>query len=79
MYMWVLLLIVFLYAGWILATGSQKTQWVRLVDVFVYGPYLIYLSVHDDYLFSYNEKIFLLFFGASTVTYNARNFITKIY
>jgi hypothetical protein len=70
-----LLLVIFLYFGWIFATGSQKTQWVRLVDVFVYGPYLIYLSMQDDYTFSYYEKIFLLFLGASTITYNARNFL----
>ena len=73
--MWPLLLVVFVYCGWIFATGSQKTQWVRLVDVFIYGPYLIYLSMQDDYTFSYYEKIFLLFFGASTITYNARNYI----
>lgn len=72
--MWTFLLIVFLYLGWFLATGSQKTQWVRLVDVFVYGPYLIYLSTKDDYTFSEYEKLFLLFLGATTITYNAHNY-----
>lgn len=70
-----LLLIIFLYAGWFLATGLSKTQWVRLIDIFVYGPYLIYLSIHNTYLFSSYEKLFLLFFGATTITYNARNYL----
>jgi hypothetical protein len=52
----------------------SKTQWVRLVDIFVYGPYLIYLSTKDDYTFSEYEKLFLLFLGATTITYNARNY-----
>jgi len=73
--MWAFFLILFLYIGWILATGTQKTQWVRLVDIFVYGPYLLYLSTKDDYTFSVYEKIFLLFLGATTVTYNARNYL----
>lgn len=72
--MWAFFLILFLYLGWILATGTQKTKWVRLVDIFVYGPYLIYLSTKDDYTFSEYEKLFLLFLGATTITYNARNY-----
>ena len=70
-----ILLIIFLYVGWVLATGSQKTQYVRLVDIFIYGPYLIYLSSQDNYEFSIYEKIFLLFLGATTITYNARNYL----
>jgi cbb3-type cytochrome oxidase subunit 3 len=75
--MWTLLLIVFLYAGWYFATGTQKTQWVRLIDIFVYGPYLIYLSTNDSYTFSEYEKLFLVFFGATTIAYNARNYLKK--
>ena len=70
-----LLLIVFLYAGWYFATGSSKTQWVRLIDIFVYGPYLIYISLHNQYVFTYAEKVFLLFLGATTISYNARNYL----
>lgn len=75
--MWIFFLIVSLYAGWYFATGTQKTQWVRLIDIFVYGPYLIYLSTTDTYTFSDVEKMFLVFFGATTITYNARNYLSK--
>jgi hypothetical protein len=65
----------FAIAGWWLATGSEKTQWVRLVDVFVYGPFLIYLSAQSSYTFSVYEKAGLLFLGATTITYNLRNYL----
>ncbi len=73
---WIIGLLLFLAVGWWMATGSSKTQWVRLVDVFLYGPYLVYLSAQEGaYEFSIIEKTFLLFLGATTVTYNARNYL----
>lgn len=72
----ILLTIVFFGIGWFFATGSSKTQWVRLVDVFIYGPYLIYLSQQsEDYVISKGENIFLLCLGATTITYNLRNYL----
>ncbi len=61
--------------GWFLASGAGKTQWVRAVDVLVYGPYLIYIALHTTYTFSKVEKWFLYFLGSTTITYNLRNFI----
>ena len=73
---WLIGLLLFFAVGWFLATGSSKTKWVRLVDVLLYGPYLIYLSAQEgSYEFSTLEKVFLLFLGASTVSYNARNYL----
>jgi hypothetical protein len=69
------LLIIFSMAGWWFATGSSKTQWVRLADVFLYGPYLTYLAFQTDYTFSMLEKVFLLLMGTTTITYNARNYL----
>ncbi len=69
------LLIAFAIVGWVLATGTNKTQGVRLVDIFIYGPYLTYLAFQENYVFSMAEKVFLLFLGATTVSYNARNFL----
>ena len=69
------LLIAFAVVGWVLATGTDKTQAVRLVDIFIYGPYLTYLAFQEEYVFSIAEKVFLLFLGATTVSYNARNFL----
>ena len=71
----ILLLFAFLVVGWRLATRYNKTNGVRLVDVFIYGPYLIYLSMQHNYVFSVYEKIFLLFLGATTISYNARNYL----
>ncbi len=67
-------LLFFGLVGYIAARGS-KTQWVRLLDVFAYGPYLIYLSLQTNYTFSTLEKVFLLFLGATTITYNGRNYL----
>jgi hypothetical protein len=69
------MLIIFAAIGWILATGVQKSQYVRVIDVLLYGPYLIYLSLKKTYTFTYLEKVFLLFFGTTTITYNLRNLI----
>lgn len=70
------LTIVFFVIGWFFATGSSKTQWVRLVDICIYGPYLIYLSQQpEDYVISDTENMFLLFLGATTITYNLRNYL----
>jgi len=69
------LLIVFSIVGWMAASGVSKTQWVRLADVFLYGPYLTYLAFQTDYTFSAIEKVFLLFLGVTTITYNARNYL----
>jgi hypothetical protein len=69
------LAIIFTIFGWYMATGTQKTQFVRLFDIFIYGPFLIYLSMKTTYTFSFLEKVFLLFIGTTTVSYNLRNFL----
>jgi hypothetical protein len=70
-----LFVILFLVIGWLLATGLDKGQYVRLFDVLLYGPYLMYLATKDSYTFSMTEKMFLLFVGTTTVSYNLRNFL----
>lgn len=61
--------------GWYLANGQSKSQYVRLIDVFIYGPYLTYLAFQDHYVFSLVEKIFLVFLGITTITYNGKNYL----
>jgi hypothetical protein len=61
--------------GWSLANGESKSQYVRLIDVFIYGPYLTYLAFQNNYVFSYVEKIFLIFLGITTITYNGKNYL----
>ena len=68
-------IVVFAVLGWLAATGVEKSQSVRLIDVLLYGPYLMYLAMKQTYTFSVGEKIFLLFLGTTTVTYNLRNLL----
>ena len=74
-YLLITLSIVFFILGWFLANGQSKTQYVRLVDIFVYGPYLTYLAFQEEYVFTIFEKIFLLFLGITTITYNGKNYL----
>ena len=74
-YLLIVLSIIFSLLGWILANGNSKTQYVRLVDIFIYGPYLTYLSFQTNYTFTIIEKIFLLFLGITTITYNGNNYL----
>ena len=74
-YLLIVLSISFALLGWFLANGSSKTQYVRLIDIFIYGPYLTYLSFQTNYTFTIIEKIFLLFLGITTITYNGNNYL----
>jgi intracellular septation protein A len=74
-YLLILLSIIFAILGWVLANGQSKTQYVRLVDIFIYGPYLTYLAFQKNYVFTIIEKIFLLFLGITTITYNGKNYL----
>ena len=67
--------IVFGLYGWYSANKVNKTQFVRLVDIFVYGPYLVFLVFIQDYTLGFYDKLFLLFLGITTITYNARNYL----
>jgi|688.fasta_scaffold1590604_2 hypothetical protein len=67
--------LVFALIGWITANGNSKTQYVRLFDILLYGPYLTYLAFQKEYVFSLIEKLFLLFLGVTTITYNAKNYL----
>ena len=69
---------VFALFGWYSANAVGKTQIVRLVDVFVYGPYLAFLALNKDYTLGFFDKMALLFIGVTTVTYNARNYLHSV-
>ncbi len=62
--------------GWILAPERSKAQWVRLVDVFVYGPFLLALAVLPALTAQPWATMMLIFIGASTITYNGRNWLS---
>ena len=61
--------------GWILAPGRSKAQWVRLLDVFVYGPFLLAIAVWPALAATPWASILLIIMGATTITYNGRNWL----
>jgi len=70
-----ILIVIFGLIGWFAATGLGKVQYVRIIDILIYGPYLVYLAMKETYTFSMLEKLFLLLFGVTTITYNLKNFL----
>ncbi len=68
----VVVLLVGLFLGWMTTTGT-KSQWIRLVDVFIYGPILIYAATQVS---SRWLQIVLVLMGATTITYNLRNYLS---
>jgi len=74
-YLFIGLSVIFIIIGWIAANGESKSQYVRLIDVFIYGPYLTYLAFQKEYVFTTLEKVFLLLMGITTISFNARNYL----
>lgn len=70
----ILLILVFGLFGWY-STQGFKSQFIRILDILVYGPLLIYIGLtkikNNDFI-----KMILLFFGASTITYNLKNYLS---
>jgi hypothetical protein len=82
-YIAILIIFTALILGFITTTGI-KSQWIRLVDIFIIGPLMIYLgfnAIHQQEDNSLqNENLIwlyyvLIFFGATTITYNLRNYL----
>jgi hypothetical protein len=73
--LYILLFILFFIIGWVMTTGT-KTQFVRLIDVFIYGPLLIYTSILVE---PFWLKLSLLFIGTTTISYNLNNYIKNIH
>jgi hypothetical protein len=63
-----ILIIIFLILGWMTNIDIQK---LRLIDVIIYGPILLYSGFIIENLFL---KIMLLFIGSTTISYNLRNY-----
>lgn len=66
-----LLIIIFLIIGWYSSNGV-KSQLIRLLDILLYGPFLILLSFKMENIII---KIILLFIGSTTISYNLKNYI----
>jgi hypothetical protein len=73
-----------LILGYLSTTGT-KSQWIRLLDIFVIGPLMIWVGnifySADDMDTKINPRLrqlfstVLIFFGATTITYNLRNYL----
>ena len=53
----------------------EKSQTVRLLDVFLIGPYLVFLSNKKS--LSSIDKQFLLVTGIATIFYNLSNYLER--
>lgn len=51
----------------------MKTQTVRLLDVFLIGPVMIWAAVAP--VVPRSVKLALLIFGVATIVYNGRNYL----
>lgn len=67
-----IIVIVFSFVIGLLATNGYKAQIVRAIDVLFYGPFLIYVGSQCDNIYT---RYFLFVMGASTISYNLKNFI----
>jgi hypothetical protein len=63
-------------------TKGVKSQNIRLLDIYVIGPLMIYIGIRYYILPISNKSIFdkvfsliLIFCGSTTITYNYRNYI----
>ena len=72
----ILIIVISAAIGWY-STSGVKSQLVRLVDIFVYGPFFIWLGLtraQRDW-----ERVLLFFVGATTITYNLRNYLVIVF
>jgi uncharacterized membrane protein len=67
-----ILIAVGLFMGYI-STQGTKSQTIRLVDIFLIGPLMIYFGQKSKPLSVFS--MLLVFFGATTITYNLKNYI----
>lgn len=70
---WMVAMVLLFLATGATATQGAKSQAVRVVDVFLYGPLLIYAgwAIRERHATLYPLLVLL---GATTIAYNARNF-----
>lgn len=56
-------------------TEVQKSQIIRLTDVFFIAPYLLYLSTKDK--ITNLDRNLLILLGVSTLLYNGMNYLNN--
>lgn len=53
----------------------SKSQWVRLLDVFVLGPFMIYYAIVTAAEVGWEMAAGLFFAGVLTILYNGMNYV----
>ena len=61
-----------LVLGWI-STSGKKSQIIRIMDTFIIGPLMIYVGWKESE--NIILRLFLIFFGSTTITYNLKNYL----
>lgn len=55
----------------------SKTQWVRLVDVFALGPFMVWAGVELARTNRRHAGAWMAVFGVATIVYNGRNYLVN--
>lgn len=56
-----------------ISTSGVKSQNIRILDIVVIGPLMIYFGVSHKPMNFFS--LLLIFFGATTITYNLKNYL----
>lgn len=65
-------IIIGLILGYI-STSGVKSQKIRILDIVVIGPLMVYFGFSHEPMNIFS--LLLIFFGATTMTYNLRNYL----
>ena len=58
-------------------TKGDKSQEIRLVDVFLVGPFMIWFGIVAVAMPMWS-RILMILFGVATICYNARNYLINV-
>ena len=56
----------------------DKSQWVRLVDIFILGPFLIWYALQTQSVVGEGPFLALLISGVLTILYNGMNYAGNV-
>ena len=60
--------------NWSTKEEISKSQFIRLLDVFIIAPFIIYVAYRNKSLTDW-EKIGLYIIGVATLYYNGKNYL----
>ena len=58
-------------------TRGDKSQGIRLVDVFLLGPFMIWFGIMAEAMPTWS-RVLMVLFGVATIYYNGRNYLMNI-